>query len=121
MLGMLTQVLAQVAERLAAMEAHDEERLAMEWEMIEIRRVHLAMARRTMDRKEEWLELERVQLSIAQQQTEDLWKMGTLMRSPFVYSCKGKERAVETEAEVEAEERGEEADDEDEDVQEEEE
>ena len=71
------------------------------------------MARKATDCEEEWLELERVQLSIAQQQTEDLWKMGTLMRSPFVYSSKGKERAVETEAE----ERGEEADDEDEDAQ----
>ena len=35
-LGMLTQALAQVAERMAAAEARDEERLAMEWEMIEI-------------------------------------------------------------------------------------
>ena len=79
-LGMLTQALAQVAEKLAATEAHDEERLAMEQEMIEIRRAHLAMARRAMDRKEEWLEMDRVQLSITQQQTEDLWKMGMLMR-----------------------------------------
>ena len=73
------------------------------------------MARRAADHEEEWLELERVQLSIAQQQTEDLWKMGMLMRSPFIYSSKGKERAVDTEAE--AEERGEEADNEDEDAQ----
>ena len=112
-LGMLTQALAQVAERMVAAEAHDEERLAMEWEMIEIRRVHLVMARRATDRKEEQLELERVQLSITQQRTEDLWMMGTLMRSPFVYLSKGKERAVETEAE----ERGEEADNKDEDAQ----
>ena len=41
--------------------------------------------------------------------------MGTLMRSPFIYSSKGKERAVKTE--VEAEEGGEETDDEDEDAQ----
>ena len=114
-LGMLTQALVQVAERMAAAEAHDEERLAMEQEMVEIQRAHLAMARRAADHEEEWLEMDRVQLSIAQQQTEDLWKMGTLMRSPFVYSSKGKERAVETEAE--AEEGGEEADDEDEDAQ----
>ncbi|KIM65160.1 hypothetical protein SCLCIDRAFT_22969 [Scleroderma citrinum Foug A] len=86
MLGMLTQALVQVAERMVAAEVCDEERLAMEWETIEIRR---------------W--------------TEDLWKMGTLMQSPFVYSSKGKERAVEME--TEAEERGEEADDEDKDVQ----
>ena len=59
--------------------------------------------------------MDRVQLSIAQQWTEDLWKMGTLMWSPFIYSSKGKERAVE--AEVEVEEGGEEADDKDEDVQ----
>ena len=61
------------------------------------------------------MEMDRVQLSIAQQRTEDLWKMGTLMWSPFIYSSKGKERAVE--AEVEVEEGGEEADDKDEDVQ----
>ena len=114
-LGMLTQALAQVAEKLAATEAHDEERLAMEREMIEIRRAHLAMVRRATDRKEEWLEMNRVQLSITQQQMEDLWKMGMLMQSPFVYSCKGKERAVKMEAEAEV--RGEEADDKDEDVQ----
>ncbi|KIM58301.1 hypothetical protein SCLCIDRAFT_28196 [Scleroderma citrinum Foug A] len=66
-LGMLTQALAQVAERMAAMEARDEERLAMEWEMMEIQRAHLAMARRAMDREEEQLELERVQTSIARQ------------------------------------------------------
>ena len=76
----------------------------MEQETVEIRRAHLAMARRAMDHEEERLEMDRVQLSIAQQQMEDLWKMRTLMRSPFVYSSKGKERAVETEAE----ERGEE-------------
>ena len=112
-LGMLTQVLVQVAERMATVEAHDEERLTMERETIEIRRAHLAMARRAVDCKEEQLELERVRLSIAQQQTEDLWKMGTLMRSPFVYLSKGKERAVK----MEVEERGEEVDDEDEDAQ----
>ena len=114
-LGMLTQALAQVAERMAAVEAHDEERLALEQETVEIQRAHLAMARRAVDRKEERLEMDRVQLSIAQQRTEDLWKMGTLMQSPFVYSSKGKERAVKTEAE--AEEGGEEADNKDEDVQ----
>ena len=112
-LGMLTQALVQVAERMAAMEAHDEESLALEREMVEIQRAHLAMARRAVDRKEERLEMDWVQLSIAQQWTEDLWKMGTLMQSPFVYLSKGKKRVVETEAE----ERGEEADDEDEDVQ----
>ncbi|KIM66658.1 hypothetical protein SCLCIDRAFT_21821 [Scleroderma citrinum Foug A] len=104
-----------VAERMVAAEVRDEERLVMERETIEIHRVHLAMVRRAVDRKEERLELERVQLSIAQQQMEDLWKMGTLMQSPFVYSSKGKERAVETE--VEAEEGGEEVDDEDKDAQ----
>ena len=114
-LGMLTQALAQVAERMVAAEARDEERLALEWKMVEIRRAHLAMVRRAADREEEQLEMNRVQLSIAQQRTEDLWKMRTLMRSPFVYSCKGtgKEKAVETEAD----EGGEEADNEDEDAQ----
>ena len=69
---------------MVAAEACNEERLVMERETIEIHRVHLAMVRRAVDRKEERLELERVQLSIAQQQTEDLWKMGMLMQSPFV-------------------------------------
>ena len=77
--------------------------------------MHLVVARRAADREEEQLELERVQLSIAQQQTEDLWKMGMLMQSPFVYLSKGKEGAVEMEVEVE--ERGKEADDEDKDAQ----
>ena len=115
MLGMLTQVLAQVAERLAAMEACDEERLAMEQETMEIRRAHLAMARRAADRKEERLELEQVRTSLGQQQMEDLWWMGTLMQSPFVYSAKGKEKEVETGAEAEVEEKGDKADDKDKD------
>ena len=114
-LGMLTQALAQVAERMAVVEVRDEERLALERETVEIWRAHLAMVRRAADHKEERLEMDQVQLFIAQQRTEDLWKMGMLMQSPFVYLSKGKERAVETEAE--AEERGEEPDDEDEDAQ----
>ena len=114
-LGVLTQVLAQVAERMAVVEVRDEETLALERETVEIWRAHLVMVRRAADRKEERLEMDWVQLFIAQQRTEDLWKMGMLMQSPFIYSSKGKERAVETEVEVE--EGGEEADDEDEDVQ----
>ena len=51
--------------------------------------------------------------------TEDLWRMGMLMCSPFVYSSKGKEKEVEAEGEVE--EKGEEVDDEDKDAQKEEE
>ena len=65
-LGMLTQTLAQVAERLVAVEVCDEERLTMEWERMEIRRVHLAIARRAADRDEERLELERVRTSLSQ-------------------------------------------------------
>ena len=114
-LGMLTQTLAQVAERLAAAEEHDKERLAMERERMEMQREHLSIVRRAADRDEERLELERVRTLLGQQRTEDLWRMGTLMRSPFVYSSKGKEREVA--AELGAEEKGEEADDEDEDVQ----
>ena len=105
-LGMLTQTLAQVVERLAATGVRDEERLAMEQEVMGIRRAHLAMARRAVDHEEERLELEWVRTLLSQQQTEDLWRMGTLMWSPFIHSAKGKERVVEMEAEVEAEERG---------------
>ncbi|KIM60414.1 hypothetical protein SCLCIDRAFT_26628 [Scleroderma citrinum Foug A] len=90
-LGMLTQALVQVAERMAAVEACDEERLALEREMVEIQRVHLAMARKS----------------------EDLWKMGTLRWSPFIYLCKEKEKAVKTEVE----EVGEEVDNDNKDVQ----
>ena len=52
-LGMLTQALVQVAERMAAVEARDEERLALERETVEIRRAHLAMARRAADHEKE--------------------------------------------------------------------
>ena len=107
-LGMLTQVLAQVVERLVAMEVHDEERL-----MMEIQRAHLVIVRRAADCDEERLELERVRTLLGQQWTEDLWQMGTLMGTPFVYSAKGKEKEVETGAE----EKGDKADDEDEDAQ----
>ena len=114
-LGMLTQTLAQVAERLAATEACDEERLVMEWEWMEIQRAHLVIARRAADWDEKLLELEWVRTSLSQQWTEDLWWMGTLMGTPFVYSAKGKEKEVEMEVGVE--EKGEEADNEDKDAQ----
>ena len=113
MLGMLTQMLAQVVERLAAAEAQDEERLAMERERMEIQRAHLVIVRRAADWDEERLELEQVRTSLGQQRMEDLWQMGSLMQTPFVYSSKGKEKEIETEVE----EKGEEADDEDEDAQ----
>ena len=116
MLGMLTQMLAHVVERLVATEARDEERLAMEREWMGIQRAHLAITRRAADRDEERLELEWVRTSLGQQWTEDLWQMGTLMQSPFIYSAKGKEKEVEMGAEVEAEEKGDEADNKDEDA-----
>ncbi|KIM65164.1 hypothetical protein SCLCIDRAFT_22973 [Scleroderma citrinum Foug A] len=96
MLGMLTQMLAQM-------------------EQMEIQRAHLAIVRRVMDWDKERLELEWVRTSLGQQWTEDLWQMGTLMQSPFVYLAKGKEKEVETE--VGAEEKGEKADNKDEDMQ----
>ena len=114
MLGMLTQVLAQVADRLAAVEAHNEERLTMEQERMEIRRAHLVITRRAADWDKERLELEWVRTSLGQQRTEDLWWMGTLMQSPFVYLSKGEKKEVEMEVEAE---KGEEADDEDKDAQ----
>ena len=77
--------------------------------------MHLAIARRAADRNEERLELEQVRTLLGQQRMEDLWWMGTLMGTPFVYLAKGKEKEVETEAG--AEEKGEEADDKNEDVQ----
>ena len=83
-LGMLTQMLVQVAERLAAAEACDEERLMMEREWMEIWRAHLVIARRAVDQDEERLELEQVRTSLSQQQMEDLWQMGTLMQTPFI-------------------------------------
>ncbi|KIM62627.1 hypothetical protein SCLCIDRAFT_24917 [Scleroderma citrinum Foug A] len=88
-----------------------------EREWMEIRRAHLAITRRAADRDEERLELEQVRTSLGQQWMEDLWRMGTLMWTPFVYSAKGKEKEVETGAEAEAEEKGDKADNKDEDVQ----
>ena len=87
----------------------------MEQEQMEIQRAHLAIVKRAMDWDKEMLELEWVRTSLGQQWTEDLWWMGTLMQSPFVYLAKGKEKEVETE--VGAEEKGEEADNKDEDMQ----
>ena len=79
MLGMLTQMLAQVTERLVATEACDKERLAMEWERMEMQREHLVIVRRAADWDKERLELERVRTLLSQQWTKDLWQMGTLM------------------------------------------
>ena len=86
----------------------------MEQEQMEIQRAHLAIVRRAMDWDKERLELEWVRTSLGQQWTEDLWWMGTLMQSPFVYSSKGKKKEVEMEVEAE---KGEEVDDEDKDAQ----
>ena len=52
---------------------------------------------------------------LSQQQMEDLWRIGTLIWSPFIYSSKGKEK--KTEAEEDAERKGDEADNKDKDVQ----
>ena len=89
----------------------------MEWEWMEIWRAHLVIVRRAADWDKERLELEQVRTSLGQQQMEDLWWMGTLMRSPFIYLAKGKEKEVKTGAEAEVEEKGDEADDEDKDAQ----
>ena len=89
----------------------------MEQERMEIWRAHLAIARRAADRDKDRLEPERVRTSLGQQRTEDLWQMGTLMGTPFIYSAKGKEKEVKTGVEAEVEEKGDEADNEDEDAQ----
>jgi len=76
-LGMLTQSLAQLLERLAASEAREVERL-------EIERERLALERRRLAREDERVEMERARLEIEQQQAEDMWHLGTLVRAPFV-------------------------------------
>ena len=42
-----------------------------------------------MDCDKERLEQEQVRTLLSQQWMEDLWRMGTLMGTPFVYSAKG--------------------------------
>ena len=71
---------------------------------MEIQQMHLVIVQRANVQDEGRLELERVQTTIAQQHTEDLWRMGMLMHSPFVYLSKGKKKEVK--AGGEGEEKG---------------
>jgi len=106
-LGMLTQSLAQLSERLAASEAQEVERL-------EIERERLALERRQSAREDERVEMERARLEIEQQWAEDMWRLGTLVRAPFVQgSSTGLTRRELEAVKVTDVEKGAEADDED--------
>jgi len=106
-LGMLTQSLAQLSERLAASEVREVERL-------EIERERLALERRRSAREDERIEMERARLEIEQQRAEDMWRLGTLVRAPFVQgSSMGSTRRELEAAKATDVEKGAEADDED--------
>jgi len=106
-LGMLTQSLAQLSERLAASEAREVERL-------EIERERLALERRRSAREDERVEMERARLEIEQQRAEDMWRLGTLVRAPFVQGSSTGSTRRELEAAKSTDvEKGAEADDED--------
>ena len=106
-LGMLTQSLAQLSERLAASEVQEVERL-------EIERECLALERRWSAREDERIEMERARLEIEQQRAEDMWCLGTLVQAPFVQgSSTGSTRRELEVAKATDVEKGAEADDED--------
>jgi len=110
-LGMLTQSLAQLSERLAASEAREVERLKIE-------RERLALERRRLAREDKRVEMERARLEIEQQRAEDMWRLGTFVRTPFVQgSSTGSTRRELEVTKVLEVEKGAEADDEDEDAQ----
>ena len=109
-LGMLTQTLSELLERLAASEERESERLAIEQE-------RLALEQRRSAQEEERLELERARTEIEQQRAEDIWRMGRFVRAPFVQGSSTGATRKELEMAKETEGKGEEADDEDEDVQ----
>jgi len=106
-LGMLTQSLAQLSEQLAASEAREVEQL-------EIKRERLALERRRSAREDERIEMERARLEIEQQRVEDMWRLGTLVRAPFVQGSSTGSTWRELEAAKTTDvEKGAEADDED--------
>jgi len=106
-LGMLTQSLAQLSEQLAASEAREVEQL-------EIKRERLALERRWSAREDERIEMERARLEIEQQRVEDMWRLGTLVRAPFVQGSSTGSTWRELEAAKTTDvEKGAEADDED--------
>ena len=106
-LGMLTQSLAQLSERLAASEVREVERLEFEQE-------RLALERRRSAREDERVEMERARLEIEEQRAEDMWRLGTLVRVPFVQgSSTGSMRRELEAAKATDVEKGAEADDED--------
>jgi len=106
-LGMLTQSLAQLSEQLAASEAREVERLEIEQE-------HLALERRRSAREDKRVEMERARLEIEQQWVEDMWRLGMLVRAPFVQgsSTGSTQRELEA-AKATNVEKGAEADNED--------
>ena len=109
-LGMLTQTLSELSERLAASEACEFERLAIE-------RERLVLEWRRLAREEERLELERARMEIEQQRAEDIWRMGRFVRAPFVQGSSTGTTRKELEMAKEMEGKGEEVDNEDEDAQ----
>ena len=109
-LGMLTQTLSELSERLAASEACEFERLAIE-------RERLVLEWRRLAWEEERLELERARMEIEQQRAEDIWRMGRFVRAPFVQESSTGTTRKELEMAKEMEGKGEEVDNEDEDAQ----
>ena len=110
-LGMLTQSLVQLSERLAASEVREVERLEIEHE-------RLALERRQSVREDERVEMERAQLEIEQQQAKDMWWLGTFVWTPFVQgSSTGSTRRELEVTKVSEVEKGVEVDNEDEDAQ----
>ena len=82
-LGMLTQMLAQMEEQMAAAEAREVAR-AERWErhmvVVEVAVLeHLALEQRRSVREDERSEMKRACMEIKQQRTDDMWQLGTFV------------------------------------------
>ena len=81
MLGMLTQMLAQIEEWMAASEAREVMRVERQERHMAVLKAamleHLGLKRRRSAWEEERLEMERVHMEVEQQRVDDMWWLGT--------------------------------------------
>ena len=119
-LGMLTQMLMQMEEWMAAAEVREVARAeCQERHMVVLE--HLALERRRSVWEEERLEMERARMEVEQQWADDMWQLGTFAQALFIQGSlngvtwrelEGAGQVMELEMGAEAE-----ADDKDKDMQ----
>ena len=82
-LGMLTQMLAQMEERMAAAEVREVVRVEQQERHMAVLE-YLALKRKRSAWEDERLEMEREHMEVEQQRVDDMWRLGTFAQAPFI-------------------------------------